>query len=72
MKNNESIIIVRQYNGIGIDKFLNGYCMKEKVLLQKRFYNGRVVYRDGSKIVGLPTLKRQPPCRIEFSFDVPF
>lgn len=72
MINKESIIIVRQYNGVGIDKFLNGYCMKEKVTLIRRFYNGRVVYHNGDKIVGLATLKKQPPCRVEFNFDLPF
>ena len=66
------VVIVRQYNGIGIDKKLAGYHLATGKPLKQRYYNGRIVYQYKSLRVGLTKLRRQPPCRQVLNMEEPF
>lgn len=67
-----TITIIRQYNGMGIDKYLNGYNLETVKPVQKKFYNGRLCYVHNGKVIGLATIKNQPKCRIELKQYCPF
>lgn len=72
MNLNDKTVIVRQYNGIGIDSKLNGWNLKTETMLEKKFYNGRICYVSDGKRIGLRTLRNQPPCRIIIDHSIPF
>lgn len=72
MNLNDKTVIVRQYNGIGIDSKLNGWNLKTETMVKRKFYNGRICYADGDKRVGLRTLKNQIPCRVVIDHSLPF
>lgn len=53
-----TITIIRQSGGVGIDKYLNGYDMASFTPLKKRVYNGRLCYVLNGKIIGLKSIKK--------------
>lgn len=64
--------IVREYNGIGIDSKLNGYNMYTHQKINKHVFNGRLCYKIGKTVVGISTLKKQPPIKIIIEEPLPF
>ena len=70
MRNN-TVIIIRQANGVGIDKFLNGYDMTDFKLLKRKVYNGRLCYILNGKPIGYSTIKKNK-CFIEITNNCPF
>ncbi len=70
LKNNK-ITIIRQANGVGIDKFLNGYDMTNFKLLKRKVYNGRLCYIINGKPVGYSTIKKNR-CNIAITDTCPF
>lgn len=70
---NNKIVIVRKFKGIGIDAKLNGYELSSMKQLQKKVYNGRLVYVGTNIRVGLPSIsKNENRCRIVFENNLPF
>lgn len=67
----EQVIIVRQFQNIGITSTLQAYYLPTAQALPSRFYNGRIVYQYKKLRVGLTTLRKQPRCRIVLNIDVP-
>lgn len=67
----KSIILVRVVNGIGIDKFGNGFTIDGKPL-KRKFYNGRICFRHNGKITGYRTLAKSEPCNYVIDFSLPF
>lgn len=67
----ETIILIRIVNGIGIDKFGNGFTIEGKPL-KRKFYNGRICFRHNGKVTGYRTLAKSQPVRIEIKNDLPF
>lgn len=69
----QSITIVRQYKGVGIDSHLNGYDMATATLLPRKVYHGRIVYPLNGKQIGLPSIRDDANrCRIVFYNSIPF
>lgn len=69
----QSITIVRQYKGVGIDSHLNGYDMATATLLPRKVYHGRIVYHLNGKQIGLPSIsKGVNRCKIIFDTSIPF
>lgn len=70
---NNQIVIVRKFKGVGIDTKLNGYELSSMKQLQKKVYNGRLVYVGNGIRVGLPSISAaQNKCNIIIDNSLPF
>lgn len=69
--NTQSVILVRSLNGVGIDRFGNGFTM-DGVPLKKQYYGNRICFRLRKKVVGYRSLANSKPVRIEIKNDCPF
>lgn len=67
----ESIILVRVVNDVGIDNKLNGFTLDGKPL-KRRFYNGRICYLHNGKVIGLNALKNSKPTNHKIDTSCPF
>ena len=70
--NQQTVIIIRQHKGIGIDSKLNGWNLETETMLDKKYYNGRICFQVGNKRVGLTTLRKEHPCKIIIPSTIPF
>ncbi len=69
----ESITIVRQFRGVGIDTKLNGYNMATMQPVRRSVYHGRIVYIVNGKQIGLPSISAaQNKCNIIIDNSLPF
>lgn len=69
----ESITIVRQFRGVGIDAKLNGYDMETMQPVRRSVYHGRIVYIVNGKQIGLPSINKSTNrCKIIFEHLPPF
>lgn len=68
---NNTVILIRVYKGIGIDKQANGYTLTG-VPVKRSCYNGRLCYNYNGKRVGYNTLKSQPPVKLVIANICPF
>ena len=68
---NSIITIIRQANGVGIDKMLNGYDMENMKLLKRKVYNWRLCYILNGKPIGYSTIKKNR-CNITITDTCPF
>ena len=66
-----SVILIRVVNGIGIDKYANGYLL-DGTPVNRKCYNGRLCYQHRTKRVGYNTLKNSQPVNIKIGNDFPF
>jgi hypothetical protein len=64
-------VIIRLVDGIGIDKFANGYLI-DGTPVKRKFYNGRLCYVHKNKRVGYKTLKNSPPIKLIIEETLPF
>ena len=69
--NSDSVILVRFVNGIGIDKFANGYLI-DGTPVKRKVYNGRLCYVNGERRIGFKTLKDSHTVNIVIDNDCPF
>jgi len=69
--NQNSIILIRVYKGIGIDKQAHGYTLTGKPV-QRKFYNGRLCYIHEGKTIGYKTISTQPKTNFEIKNNRPF
>jgi len=68
----DSVILIRVVNGIGIDKKANGYLL-DGTPVKRKVYNGRLCYQNGKIRVGYKTLSESIPVKIELNnFECPF
>lgn len=68
----DSVILIRVVNGIGIDKKANGYLL-DGTHVKRKVYNGRLCYQNGKKRVGYKKLSESIPVKIELNnFEYPF
>ena len=66
-----SVILIRVVNGIGIDKMANGYLL-DGTPVNRKCYNGRLCYQHGTKRVGYASLKRSAAVSITIDISCPF
>lgn len=70
---NQSITIVRQYKGVGIDSKLNGFDMETQKSIKRSVYHGRIVYILNGKQIGVSSIKKESNrCNIIFDNTMPF
>lgn len=65
------IILIRSINGIGIDKFGNGFTLSGTPL-KKHYYNNRICFRNEGKLTGYRTLANSKPVYIKIENKCPF
>lgn len=66
-----SVILVRVYNGIGIDAKANGYLL-DGTPVKRRVYNGRLCYQHNNIRLGYNTLRNAKPVEIVIDNPLPF